>query len=64
MPLPNEDGAIVVKVHLGMPWQTVIAGVNLVGLAIIIEGRQVYTSNRCAKGGVAPWLTRLHGSPA
>ena len=54
MPLPDEDCAIVVKMNLGMPWQTVIARVNLVWFAIVIKGRQVHAPDRGGEGGVAP----------
>jgi hypothetical protein len=64
MPLPDEDCAIVVKMNLGMPWQTVIARVNLVWFAIVVEGRQVHAPDRGGEGGIAPWFTRLHGWPA
>ena len=42
MPLPDEDLATVIKMHLGMPGQAKVAAVDLMRLAVLIEGRQVY----------------------
>jgi len=38
MPFSDKDGAIVVDVNLSVPWQAVIASVDLIRLAVIVEG--------------------------
>jgi hypothetical protein len=39
VPLAHEHMALVINVNLGMPWQAVIAGVNLIRLSGLVEGR-------------------------
>jgi hypothetical protein len=37
--------AIVTNMHLGIPGQAIVAAVDLIRLAVLIEGRQVYTAD-------------------
>lgn len=37
VPLPYEDLAIVIDNHFRMPRQATLAGMNLIGLALIIK---------------------------
>jgi hypothetical protein len=53
MPFPDEYLAIIVNVHFGMPGQAVVAAVNLIRLAMFIEGRQVNAAGRGCVGGLA-----------
>jgi hypothetical protein len=39
MPLPDEDLTIVINMDLGMPRQGKVACINLVGIAVLTEGR-------------------------
>ena len=39
VPLAHEYMALVINVNLGMPGQAVIAGVNLIRLSGLVEGR-------------------------
>ena len=61
MPFPDEDIAVVIDAHFGMPRQAVVAAVDLIRLAIFIEGRQVNASDRGCIGGITASLARFHG---
>lgn len=61
MPFPDENIAIVIDVDFGMPRQAVVAAVNLIRLAVFVEGRQVHASDRGCIGGIAASLARFHG---
>jgi hypothetical protein len=39
VPLTYKDVALVIYMHLGMPGQTVVTSVNLIGLPSLVEGR-------------------------
>jgi len=45
VPLPDEDLAIVIYVNFGVPWQAVVASVDLVRFAMFIKRCQVNTPN-------------------
>jgi hypothetical protein len=51
VPLPDEDVAFN-EHNFGMPGQAVVARVDLVGGAVVIEGREVDATNRCPVGNV------------
>jgi hypothetical protein len=45
MPLPDEDLIVVINVNLGIPGQAIAAGTDLIGIPMLIEGRQVYAAD-------------------
>lgn len=59
VPLPDEDVAVL-DVDFSVPGQAVVAAVNLVRLAVVIEGGQVDASDRGRVRGVAASLARFH----
>jgi hypothetical protein len=51
MPLPDEDFPLN-NHDLGVPWQTVVARMDLVRVAVVVERLEVDRSDRCSAGDV------------
>ena len=60
VPLPDENMAIIIDVHLCMPGQAVLTAMNLIRLAVLVEGRQVYAPDGSRVSDAAAMIVRLH----
>lgn len=52
---------VIIGVYLCMPGQAVLAAVDLVRLAVLIEGRQVYAPDGSGGSDTAARVARLRG---